>query len=523
MLARIKIRNYRNFNEGSPIEIKVNKGVTFILGVNNVGKSNLIKLFYEFSDIFRSTKMENNDNNPFLLQGATGDVRFSELRSQNNTERFIEIIINVGNEYKIKILPWSRYTEDTNKVQLELYKNSQNVSLIEYDEMPIIWSLFRKSIYIGAHRTPFFSNKKKESGFLTQLYNMRNSDQFVNTWHSWSTGRLVKNRKKIQQLKKELQLILGFSELNISTTTDNFIIDNEYGSFRLDELGSGISHLIISLGNAVFSEPDFIFIDEPENSLHPKLQEAFVRSLSLRASYGVIATTHSIGLARTMGDFVYTLVKEENIEFPKFNLVDFSEQSHLEISKAVIQLGYSKYLNLGGSHILLVEGRTDIKVFKELLAKFHIENEVIVIDLGGAEYVTGKTERIQTELQEYKRLGAESYSIIIDSDLNSSEEEVSDTKKKFTKFCKMLGFDVFITEYRSTENYISQKALDKVYGKNVKQSLGKFQSFKNLEPDKKWAKVDNWKLFNIMEIEEIEDTKLFKFIEKLSIVIGENR
>ena len=43
--VKITIRNYRSIPFNNPVSYDMGEGITFILGVNNIGKSNLIKNF----------------------------------------------------------------------------------------------------------------------------------------------------------------------------------------------------------------------------------------------------------------------------------------------------------------------------------------------------------------------------------------------------------------------------------------------------------------------------------------------
>ena len=49
----ITIKNYRCFSDSRPARFTLKNGLTSFIGVNNVGKSSLLKFFYEFRDLFR--------------------------------------------------------------------------------------------------------------------------------------------------------------------------------------------------------------------------------------------------------------------------------------------------------------------------------------------------------------------------------------------------------------------------------------------------------------------------------------
>jgi len=46
------IKNYRCFPDSHPARISIRKGFTAFVGVNNSGKSSLLKFFYEFRGLF---------------------------------------------------------------------------------------------------------------------------------------------------------------------------------------------------------------------------------------------------------------------------------------------------------------------------------------------------------------------------------------------------------------------------------------------------------------------------------------
>src|SRR5688572_2934786 len=81
MNIKIKIQNYRNIPLGSPIEFQIKDGITFILGVNNVGKSNLLKFFYDFraffhqlSNMLSGSKFKSEGDLPFGMTIAFGRI-----------------------------------------------------------------------------------------------------------------------------------------------------------------------------------------------------------------------------------------------------------------------------------------------------------------------------------------------------------------------------------------------------------------------------------------------------------------
>ncbi|MBC2724626.1 MAG: AAA family ATPase, partial [Desulfosporosinus sp.] len=52
MQIEITLKNYRCFPDSKPATFSLQKGFTSFVGVNNSGKSSLLKFFYEFRPLF---------------------------------------------------------------------------------------------------------------------------------------------------------------------------------------------------------------------------------------------------------------------------------------------------------------------------------------------------------------------------------------------------------------------------------------------------------------------------------------
>src|SRR3978361_532233 len=65
----------------------------------------------------------------------------------------------------------------------------------------------------------------------------------------------------------------------------------------------------MALGNAATSRPTLILVDEPETNLHPALQVDFLLTLAQYATVGCVFSTHSVGLARSVANPIFTVRK----------------------------------------------------------------------------------------------------------------------------------------------------------------------------------------------------------------------
>ena len=173
-------------------------------------------------------------------------------------------------------------------------------------------------------------------------------------------------------------------------------------------------------------------------------------------------------------------------------------------------MGYSQFAELGAEHLLLVEGRTDIKVFREILRKFDLDQHFLIWSLNGSDWLKSPPESIEDELNELKRLGSKSISVIFDSEKTSSEIDMTEGFRPFYELCLRLGFNAFPTDRHSTENYVTQSALDRVFP--GMKALSPFEVFGSTNP--KWSKSKNWLLFREMSASDFEGTQLGEFVSQ---------
>jgi ABC-type polar amino acid transport system ATPase subunit len=157
-------------------------------------------------------------------------------------------------------------------------------------------------------------------------------------------------------------------EINASddATTLQLIINNR--SFKLAEIVSGMAQFFMVLATAAISQPAYIFIDEPELSLHPSLQLKFLTALASFAENGVFFATHNIGLARA-AEQIYSVYRTSTWES---QICPFEATPRL--SELLGEVSYLGYKDLGYEKILLVEGATEpnserLRLCSDILAK----------------------------------------------------------------------------------------------------------------------------------------------------------
>lgn len=498
----VRVWNYRGITQENPLEFVVAEGITFVLGMNNIGKSNILRLLLEFRGVFQN----------FLTPGSgVGQSQmeerffFDEVVNRKTPENGIKLEVS-GSTGSMALM-----IKPVGPSHTKIVKVSGHFTASGGPDPSALYN-FQKSaqfladtMYIGAFRGVDFAVRGTTGDIAV-------GQEFVNLWSKWAGGDDVRNRGKIDELENELKELLEFKRFGIRLNEgkDTLLVTTDDGQFKLGELGGGVGQLILILGNAAIRNPSFILIDEPEIGLHPRMQEVLVRALAAKAKQGLIATSHSVGLARSVSENIVSITK---LPTGAIKLAPFGQHYEPTIAQSINELGYSQFVDIGGNNILLVEGRTDIKAFREILRKYEIETSFIILSFGGGEFVVADEARIVDELNEIKRLNPKSISVIFDSDVTAAGQPLQPRHQAFKDCCERLGFSVFPTDWSATENYITQTALDKVLRSPATyQALGPYDSF-NSRTTGNWDKNKNWLLFREMSKSDFASTALHTFIE----------
>jgi len=167
--------------------------------------------------------------------------------------------------------------------------------------------------------------------------------------------------------------------------------------FALHEQGAGLPQFIVTFGTAATRSPSLILIDEPELNLHPSLQVDFLTTLATFASEGVVFATHSMGLARTMADTIYSLQQRGGSSVVR------SYETTPNLQEIAGELSFSAYREFGYDRLLLVEGPTDVRTIQQLLRKINKAHKVVAFPLLGHAFASGEYQEALVELQRMHR------------------------------------------------------------------------------------------------------------------------
>jgi len=532
MQVELTLKNYRCFSDAKPARISIQNGFTAFVGVNNSGKSSLLRFFYEFRDLFN--QLSQPDVLRQALQGSTRAFNFGAsvldleevFCNTNNRDLEIHFAFTAesgskqtsppGPQGLVVTIPRGRnvwgaqiYLADGPLIAEASTIGITQDSILQVggEDRAQLAAVFRVSkslantLYIGAFRNVL------NVGTNTSYFDIVVGQAFVQTWRRFKTGNIKRQSNATYKLMEDIKHIFELESLDINASDDEqtlqIYIDGQ--SYMLPELGSGLAQFIIVLASAATRDqkPSFILIDEPELNLHPSLQLDFLTTLASYAREGVLFATQSIGLARASADRIYSLRIANDGTRDVRDL-----ETTPRVSEFLGELSFSGYRELGFEKLLLVEGASDVKAVQQFLRMHHKDHKIVLLPLGGSSLIKPEA---QDQLEEIKRI-TENISVLIDSERDAEGAPLAADRKAFVEACASAGISCHVLQRRALENYLTDEGVKKVLGDNY-QALEPYQALKDASPA--WPKVKNWQIAREMTLNNIETTDLGEFLGEL--------
>jgi ABC-type cobalamin/Fe3+-siderophores transport system ATPase subunit len=526
MDVEVTVSNYRCFSD-PPVRFALKKGLQAFVGVNNSGKSCLLRLFYELRNIFNSMSTQNeawvaasNPTRVFNLAPLVKDREeiFHDRNSRDIVVGFewplvqrgpdpsrFEIVIPRGtNSWAAKILvdtglvPISAVNLQSEGSNLAAFRNGAKI--LNLAPIAELGDSLRRMLYLGPFRNAV------NIGGSGDYYDIQIGQPFITNWKTLKTGYQKKQSEATYRLQDDIKRIFGFESFDINASDDGqnlqLMIDGK--SYKQSEIGSGLIQFILVLVNAAIRKPSYILIDEPELNLHPSLQVDFLTTLASYAEEGVLFATHNLGLARAVSDRIYSVRK---VGRDGREVRDFTGTRAL--AEFLGELGFNAYQDLGFETVLLVEGPTDVTCVQQLLRLYQKEHNVVLLPLGGSSMINAGCE---VQLGEITRVSRKVYALI-DSERTQAGEAVAADRQGFADACSKLKIPCHILERRALENYLPDRAIKAVKNSDKYRALAPYEILKGANPA--WAKEENWKIARSMTRDDLNGTDLDAFLDKL--------
>ncbi len=527
MEFEVTLKNYRCFPDSRPAKLNLRNGFTALVGVNNSGKSSLLKFFYEFRPLFRTLSNPTDGDFQNLVRGGITSAQFPPT-VLDHTEVFCD---RNGRDLQIElVVPCIAGPSEASsaaapkKLTLTLGRGTRAFSLdlgteyvkeernsLHFDGTCLMQKqkviadftgyleaarLLAETLYIGPFRNAI------NLGANQQYFDIQVGQAFIASWRHLKTGNVKTFNEDAFRLTQDIKRIFDFETLEINASLDDSTIQVILNgkSYKLSELGSGLTQFILVFANAAVKRPSYILLDEPELNLHPSLQLDFLTTLGSYASEGIVFGTHNIGLARASAERIYAVQK---ISEGESRITDF--EGIRSLPEFLGELGYSGYRELGFDSVLLVEGATEVKTIQQLLRMYKKDHRTVLIPLGGSQMINRDRE---VELQEIKRI-SQNVVALIDSERTCSDDPLKGARQDFADSCRKAGIRCHVLERRAIENYLTHDAVVKVKGEKYR-ALAPYERLSDACPS--WSKTENWRIAREMTPTDMEHTDLGEFL-----------
>ncbi len=537
MVIEITIKNYRRFSDESPPRIVLRKGepIAFI-GLNNAGKSSLLRFFYEFRGLFVNGGSQAHlldsrilthadryvfgplpapilDVDEVFYNGHGRDLGVSiqllpdsdeppdstghlplrlDITVPRGTITFTNALSLPPTHLKGRPLflmdPMPDSPQTIHQIALgrrEPDGSETNLGVPDVSSICEACRALADALYIGPFRKALSVTPR------AAYYDLNIGEQFVAMWREWVGGPSRPLNTLAQQVTDTLKDLFGIGDLTIvpSDTGQTFRFYIDAVPYQLSELGGGMAQAFIVLAHAAMKKPSYILIDEPELNLHPALQLTFLAQLASYAKEGTLFATHNLGLARSTTSQIYSVRKRHQ----GYSEVKPFEETN-DLPELLGELSYGAYHDLGYDKLLLVEGPTEVRTIQQLLRKLHKDQHVVLMPMGGRGMIT--RDRVP-ELTEIKRVAPE-VQVLIDSERAAAGAPLEPLREAFVQACATVGIPCKILDWRAMENYFPDRAVKSAKGQSA-QALGPFDK----RIGSAWPKNENWLIATQMTKDEV--------------------
>ena len=122
--------------------------------------------------------------------------------------------------------------------------------------------------------------------------------------------------------------------------------------------------------------------------------------------------------------------------------------------------------------------------------------------------INGSTE---DQLAELARFGTP-MSALIDSERLDADSPLEEPRRSFVEACSKQSIECKVLDRRATENYLTDRAVKQVKGEKYR-ALGPYERL--ADAPMPWAKTENWRIADAMDLDDFRDNDLGKFLAGL--------
>jgi ABC-type branched-subunit amino acid transport system ATPase component len=518
----VTARNYRCFGDAQALRLTIDRGFTALVGPNDAGKSAVLKLFHELRPVWvhlANAHVWASQPFPNYAGGLHGITDAREIFHDANG-RDIVITVESNHEPQPKAIEAVEIRINRPKSMGGVESTTRVVSLnnvagtplgmpsrltdvgdkpIEGHSEPIrtTFEILRDAMFL-----PAFRNGINVGG--AAHYDIDVGTQFIQSFSNWKGGDDKEHRATIIRLTARIAELLGFEslEINPSHAAQKIVLNVNGRPRELNEVGSGISQFILTLVSVAIRRPSIVLIDEPELNLHPTRQVDLLQALtSLTGAGAIVFATHSMGLARSVAEKIYTVLRGKGKAFSEMKVLG-DPSTGLEL---VGEMSYSLQAAVGVEGILFVEGVTDVMPLRRFLRLYGKEHRVLVIPMrGGADLHANR----RPDWEELRRLQVKIFALI-DSERANAGAPLHQIRQDFLAMMSSLGYAAKALDRRAIENYFPDHATSAAFPGS--SALDEYDNPKGGG----WAKADNWQIAEYVTKADLIGTDLGEWLEAL--------
>jgi ABC-type Na+ transport system ATPase subunit NatA len=538
--TRMVLRNWRGYDSAG-VAIDLTRHFTGLVGTNNSGKTTLVRALYELRPLLASLTGWLTQNPQALVAGfgqpqlqpgeritpvhhpdarpsATIEFEGSDdpVLSKHGVLPLVQVAFQAtqGSIWGVTLrVSDGSVIDSTAKLGAVGFEGHTVLQATLLDGRSVHADLaglkpaldqLANSLYIGAFRNAL-------SGGGAAYYDLSIGKDFIASFDQSLNGVDFAANEAVKKMIREVGEILGLRDFDVRVSPNkeqlNYFVGDR--SLRGSELGAGVAQFLVVAASVLVKRPDWLLIDEPELNLHARMQEGFLSLLGRDVGTGVIFSTHSFGLARSMSDQLIVCHRTES------GTAAAPYQKSTDLSLALGELGFGGMFDLAHRAVLLVEGQSEVKAFRAILRWYGIADQVVVLSLGGSSGISAHRD---LELVELRRL-ADTVFAVIDSERASESEALANARISFSSSCKEIGIDCLVLERRAFENYLDQAVARRILGKPDATS---FDVYDKPSVDWSWPKDRNWLVADGMSKSDIEETDLGRHLARLAEALSES-